>query len=197
MKSYAKTPILLVTLLVLLAATASIAAQDLNDPGITEPYHPGLVHFRVGVFYQLRGDHERAIAEFTATIDGLPRFDAAYAARGDSYAALGKFAEALGDFGQALAVSPTSVSVLYTRGRVYMALGQTDLAETDFANAVGQMPSYALPYFGLGDVAFERGDFGEALAAYEAYVSRANHTPDALVLQRIDLLEMMAAAGML
>jgi tetratricopeptide (TPR) repeat protein len=172
-------------------------AQDLRDTGATEAYHPGLVTYRVGLFYQVKADHERAIAEFSDVIEVLPEFGVAYAARGDSYVALNDYEHALADYESALSIYPDFVSVLYARGRAYLALGETELAVADFDNAVMQMPEYALPYFGLGDVAFEQGDYGDALESYQTYLALVDDAPDALVLGRIDTLTLMAAAGQL
>jgi hypothetical protein len=36
-----------------------------SDPGDTEIYHPALVSFRVGCYYQFKCDQPHAIAEFT------------------------------------------------------------------------------------------------------------------------------------
>jgi tetratricopeptide (TPR) repeat protein len=198
MNAFAKLLIGLVTVIALLVGMVGMSfAQEQFDAGGSGLNHPALVNYRVGVFYQLKADHERAIAEFTLAIDGVAGFGTAYAARGDSYAALEDYEHALADYDAALALFPDFVSVLYARGRAYLALGETEQAEADFSSAVEQMPDYAMPYFGLGDVAFAQGEYGEALSQYQAYLTRLEDAPDALVLGHMDTLTIMAEAGTL
>lgn len=131
--------VIVASVAVLLMGSAGVGlAQDLANAGVNDPYHPGLVHYRVGVYFQMREDHERAVEKFTQTIDELPDFGYAYAARGDSYVALEDYELALADYEEALAIYPDFVSVLYRRGQIYLTLGETELALADFANAVEQ-----------------------------------------------------------
>lgn len=169
-------------------------AQDLADAGGSEPYHPGMVHYRLGIYFQLKGDHLRAIDEFSQTIDTMPTMGYAYAARGDSYAALGAYESAIVDYSASIGMFPDLVSALYTRGRAYAALGETALAIADYDNAIRQMPAYANPYWGLGDVLFDMGEYPDALDQYQAYVL-AETSPAPVVQARLAFLETMVAAG--
>lgn len=157
-------------------------AQDLVDAGGSELYHPGLVHYRVGLYFQIRGDHQRAIEKFTQTIHDLPAFGYTYAARADSYVALGNYNQALADYERALAIYPDFVSVLYRRGQVYLMLGESELALADFANAIEQMPEYANVYWGLGDLYYKAGDYNRALENYRLYLMFESE-PDAMFLR--------------
>jgi tetratricopeptide (TPR) repeat protein len=147
MNTMKKNLVKLVTIAVLLGLGASpLFAQDINDEGMTEPYHPALVQFRMGYYYQLQGNHEQAIEEFSLVIEPFPQLDSSYSARGDSYAALGEYTLAIADYDAALELTPSFASVLYMRGRVYAATGEIELANADYANAIQQVPDYALPY---------------------------------------------------
>jgi tetratricopeptide (TPR) repeat protein len=180
--------------LVLLLTVFSARAQDMRDPGITEPYHPSFVHYRVGIYFALRGNHERALNEFTRTIDGLPSFGSAYAARGDVYLSLGEYDLAIADYTNAITIYPDFVSALYTRGRAYHGIGELHLAHADYANAMEQLPEYAMPYWGLGDLYFEREQYDEALENYQMYLALVIDEPDVEVVARIEELEIIAAA---
>ena len=194
MNGLLKRTILVLVLAALMLAATTIHAQDLIDSGETEPYHPGLVSFRLGIYYHNQGDFERALAEFTETVDGLPGWGTGYAARGDTYTALGLYQEAIADYTQAVTIFPDYVSVLYTRGRAYHAIGETALAAADYANAIGQMPDYALPYWGLGDLLYEQGQTRAALDQYRQYLALTTDVPDTQVVARVDQLEIVAAA---
>lgn len=197
MKTFPKRLFGLVALVALVFGNVGFSfAQDLVDAGSSEPYHPGLVTYRVGLYHQQHGDHNQAIAEFTQTIDGLPNMGFAYAARGDSYAALGAYETAIADYSMAIRIYPDYVSALYTRGRAYAALGETELAADDYANAIRQMPDYPNPYWGLGDLLYETGAYTGALEQYQAYVI-AEGAPVEIMQVRIAFLETMVAAGAL
>ena len=187
-----KSGLLLFAIVVGLAVNSVVVqAQDRADPGSNEPYSPALVHYRLGIYYQIKGDHPRAISEFNLTIDGLPLLGYAYAARGDSYAALGEYETAIADYTQAIQIFPDYVSALYTRGRAYATLGETTLAVADYTNAIGQMPEYPNPYWGLGDLFFDAGDYAQALDNYQHYLARETE-PDALVMTRVETLQVAA-----
>lgn len=182
---------------VLVASTLPLRAQDLTDAGVSEPYHPALVTYRVGYYYQLQGDQERAIELFTEVITSLPNWDGGYSARGDSYVALGYFDRAVADYTEALDLTPGFVSVLYMRGRAYQALGAEAQAIADYQLAAEQMPDYPLSYWGMGDVYFEQGNTATALEYYRQYMALTVETVDAQVTARVTLLEATITAGSL
>lgn len=175
-------------------SVSATVAQDLADAGSSEPYHPGMVHYRLGIYFQLKGDHLRAIDEFSQTIEMMPTMGYAFAARGDSYAALGAYESAVIDYTESIGMYPDLVSALYTRGRAYAALGETALAIADYNNAIRQMPAYANPYWGIGDLLFDMGEYMDALDQYRVYVL-AEAVPAPVVQARVAFLETMVAAG--
>lgn len=89
-------------------ATASAHAQTvaLAEPGTNEPYHPALVSFRIGIYYQDSGRHEEAVAMFTEMVEAFPRIAEGWVARADSYAALGEYALAIDDYTAAVTAAP-------------------------------------------------------------------------------------------
>ena len=184
----------LIVLLFIIGLPIASSAQDMHDPGISEPYHPSFVHYRVGIYFALRGNYERALEEFTESIEGLPTFGNAYAARGDVYLTLGDYELAIADYTNAIDIYPNFVSALYTRGQAYHAIGELDLAIADYANALEQLPEYAMPYWGLGDLYFEQEQYDEALETYQVYLALVEDAPDAEVVARVEELEIVAVA---
>ncbi|KXK14065.1 MAG: serine/threonine protein kinase [Chloroflexi bacterium OLB15] len=171
------TGITILLTLIGLALPASAQIQDQVDPG-SFPSDPGIIHFGVGYYYQLQGDQERAIEEFSQSIELMPEWGNPYAARGDSYAELGEFELAISDYNMAIEIYPDFVSALYTRGRALHAIGEFELAIADYENAIGQWPEYALPHLGLGDIYYEQGEFSLALSSYERYLSYVGIYPN-------------------
>jgi tetratricopeptide (TPR) repeat protein len=185
-----------VFLLLIAVLTLNISlsrAQDRIDADDHEPSHPGLVHYRLGNYYQLKGNHVRAIAEFSLTIEGLPSMGYAYSARARSYAAMGDYEHAVADYSQAIDLYPDYVSALYGRGRAYAALSEPALAFADYRNAMAQMPDYPLPYWGLGDLYFDAGEYVKAAENYQFYLSNTSH-PAAEVLVRLEVLQPLGSA---
>lgn len=180
-------------------SASALHAQELTlpDGGSTEPYHPGLVSFRVGIYFYDQGDYERALQEFTITTEGLPNWGIGFAARGDTYAALGQYALAIADYDRAISLYPDYVSALYTRGRAYQALGNLERAAADYTNAISQMPTYALPYWGLADALLAQGNVTSALTNYHLYVSLSEDAPNAMVLAQIEQLQLVVAMDVL
>lgn len=187
----------LLVLLLMFALPSAINAQDMHDPGISEPYHPSFVHYRVGIYFAQRGNYERALDEFTEAIDNLPQFGSAYAARGDVYLSLGDYELAIADYTDAIDIYPNFVSALYTRGRAYHTIGELDLASADYANAIEQLPEYAMPYWGLGDLYFGQEQYPDALENYQMYLALVVDTPDADVVAWVAELEIVAVADAL
>lgn len=184
-------------LFALLLPVLKVAAQDLRDPGISEPYHPSRVHYRVGIYFAQQGNYERALDEFTQAIDGMSGYGSAYAARGDVYLSQGEYQLAIADYSSAIDIYPNFVSVLYTRGRAYHAAGDLDFAVSDYVNAIGQMPEYPMPYWGLGDLQYEQERYGEALDNYYQYLTLIVDVPDEQVVARVAALEIFAGADAL
>ena len=171
-----------VTAVVLTSAAPSFAQSQAepgahSDPGPAEVYSPALVSYRIGYYYQFKGDQQQAIAKFTEAIEVLPNYAYAYAARGDSYALIGEYQAAIDDYTVAISIYPDYVSALKTRGNAYAAIGEYELALADFDNAIAQMPTYADAYRAAAEVYTLRGDTDEATKYYRSY---AQYTVDTL-----------------
>ena len=86
---------------------------------------------------------ERAIDDFSRAIDLNPDLTAAYSYRAKAYFIIGLFNEALLDSTQAIKLrgDQKSIAVAYkVRSRIFQNLGQHNLSETDFRNAVELAP---------------------------------------------------------
>ncbi len=161
---------LLIAVVLLALGTQASNAQALTDPGTTEAYHPALVSFRMGIYYQSSGQHSQAIEAFSETIDAFPMVAAAWAARADSYFALGEYALAIVDYTEAVAIASDFVSALNMRADAYQLIGAFELAVADYQNAIAQMPEYAAPHAGLAAAYNMLGQLDEAQAEHAVYL---------------------------
>ena len=184
---------LVITVILLAAASLPASAQDMIETG-NEPSHPGLVSFRVGIYYQINERHSEAIAEFSATVEAFPMIAEAWSARADSYLALGEFDLAIADYNAAVELAPNLVSALAMRGDAYRLSGSFDEAIADYSNAIGQMPEYAVPHAGLA-AAFEAlGQHDDAIAEYSVYLDLAGEEADPLIVAHVTELTQVVMA---
>jgi tetratricopeptide (TPR) repeat protein len=65
-------------------------AAKVYDEAVSYAPHIPAVHFSRGLFFQLQGRHERAIADFTAALNLQPHYQPVYEARALSYLVLGQ-----------------------------------------------------------------------------------------------------------
>jgi tetratricopeptide (TPR) repeat protein len=161
--------ILVFVLAVIAMPQGSALAQDPYsvDAGEDSNSDAGL-HFRVGNFYYIKGDYARAVKEFTLTIQLVPGYGYAYAARGDSYAALGQYAAALDDYNRAIAIYPDLVSAYCTRGQLYQLQGNFERARQDYQQAIQLKSNYLPSYWGL------LSNYADQLSQWASYVLGTN-----------------------
>ncbi len=120
---------------VLLASTFPGWAQPVVDPGQPEP-DAQLVHYGVGMYFQARGNHERAIQELTVAIAALPLEGNVYVARADSYVSLKQYAAAISDYTRALELNSEDSLTCAKRAFAFAALGDLDAAQQDFEHVI-------------------------------------------------------------
>lgn len=106
--------------LVLLTLPQTSHAQDLADAGQAEPFADAITAYRVGYFYFTQGNYERAIAELTSAINGIPEevfaanidYAVMYWTLGDAQFMAGKYDEALASYERFLVLAGDDVSDL-------------------------------------------------------------------------------------
>jgi tetratricopeptide (TPR) repeat protein len=95
-----------------------------------------------GVAYRLKGDHERAIADYGQAIKLNARFAAAYNNRGVAYDARGEYDRAIADYEQALKLKP-SAEGYFNRGNAHLAKRDYDHAIDDYNQAIKLKADFA------------------------------------------------------
>ena len=93
-------------------ATAALRAQ----PSLAD------AHYALGLYWQRRYDHHRALAQFALARDGLQDPGALHAAMGVSYRGVGRWEEAIAELERALALDPRNIvyapELAHTYGRM-------------------------------------------------------------------------------
>jgi tetratricopeptide (TPR) repeat protein len=122
------------------------------------------------VIYDLAGDREHAIADFTEAIRLDPGNVDALAFRGYGYLAKKDYMRAITDFNEVMKRDLTNKNVLGNRARALFLNGNYDLAVLDYDALIGLDPS-AYAYLGRGDALSKLGRGTAATADYNKVLS--------------------------
>lgn len=147
----------------------------------------GFAHYRLGTALLLRGDAQAATTALERAAAALPEQPAVLAALGEAAAAAGDLAKARKLLERAAALAPAAGRIAYRLGVVYRDLGQAAEAERWFKRRNGVGPALADPlllavaerslspkfFLAAGNRAKARGDWPEALAAFDRAVALA------------------------
>jgi len=91
--------------------------------------------------YEIRGDHDRAIADCDQAIKLDPKYARAYAGRGLVYEDKGDHDRAITDYGMAIELDPKLPAVYAKRGLVYAKKGDKQHAIADLSEAIELDPA--------------------------------------------------------
>jgi tetratricopeptide (TPR) repeat protein len=121
-----------------------------------------------GLDYYAKGDHARALADFSAAIGIDPTMFDAYDDRGNVYYAKHDYDRAIADYSVAIKLSPKDPRAYHNRGTAYVDQGDRERAFADFSSAIRLDPQQADTLYSRGLIYKERGDLDHALADFEA-----------------------------
>jgi tetratricopeptide (TPR) repeat protein len=136
----------------------------------------------------MKGDNDRAIADYNEAIRLQPGYALAYNNRGGAYVRTGDFDRAINDYTEAIRINPMppvfgtpSVNVYYNRGSAYAQTGDGERAVADFTEAIRLEPKRARPYYTRGIVYLATGATAKAAADFkQASELEPNHVMTAL-----------------
>jgi tetratricopeptide (TPR) repeat protein len=114
-----------------------------------------------GQVFQKEGDHDRAIAAYTAALAADPNCVEAYRERGQLLRLVRRLDEALEDFHTAIALEPDA-DLYFRRGVVHAEQRDFNSAFADFDEAIERDPQLALAYLNRGLVSVIVGKFEDA-----------------------------------
>ena len=105
------------------------------------------VYYKRGEAWSIKGDYDRAIANYDKAIEINPIFVAAYNNRGNAYSKKGQHDQAISDYTKAIEISPRLVDAYSNRGFVYLVkLRNKDKGCADWKTAceLGRCRNYKL-----------------------------------------------------
>lgn len=116
----------------------------LKSPTKARPYfHRGIEYFKMN---QL----DKAISDYSKTIEISPNFSFAYSNRALAYERLNLFENAIIDYDKAISLSPNEAIAYFNRGVFYSKHNQHDKAIADFSKCIEIQPTNSMAYFNRG-----------------------------------------------
>lgn len=129
-----------------------------------DPGNPQILLYKAVAFRDLgRRDEEQQV--YRDILKERPNFWLAYNELGFALSRAGSYQKAADVFGEGSAVAPRVALLLTNRGAMYLLLGRKKEAADAFHQSLERAPSERA-YRGLGDIAFEGGDYHGALDYY-------------------------------
>ena len=116
------------------------------------------------VFYQKRGDWDKAIADHTKAIRLEPKDARAYYSRGLTYAKKGDYDAAIADSTEAIRLNPNLRAAFGNRGTAYRKKREYDKAIADYSDVIRLAPNDAQAYYNRGLAYAAKGDDDNAIA---------------------------------
>jgi tetratricopeptide (TPR) repeat protein len=114
----------------------------------------------------MKGEFDKAIADFTESIRLDPRQAEVYCGRAYAYHQTGEFDKAIVDYDEAVRLDPKQATTYYNRGLAYAKKGDHDKAIVDFTEVILLNPKDAEAYYNRGCTYYKMGDYDKAIADY-------------------------------
>jgi lipoprotein NlpI len=127
-----------------IVACAQDRVQDLAIAGCTriiedakqKPKARGVAFYNRGNAYVLKGDHDKAVADFDEALKLEPKNASIYNNRGNARNDKGESDAAMADFDAAIKTNPRYAAAYFNRGNAFAAKGETDRALKDYDAAI-------------------------------------------------------------
>jgi tetratricopeptide (TPR) repeat protein len=129
-----------------------------------------MIYINRGTAYLFKGDHDRALTDFSDAIKLQPNHIFAYFNRAAVYSAKQDYDHALDDLNQVIKLQPDFALAYMRRGIVYDFKGDTDRALTDLNQAIKLQPNFALSHGWRGEIYAKRDDHDRAIADYSEVI---------------------------
>jgi tetratricopeptide (TPR) repeat protein len=124
-----------------------------------------------GEAYQAKGDNDRAIADYTDSIQLDANNKVAFTARGSAYLAKGELDRAIADYDQVIALDPKYAIAYYNRSLAYRAKRDLDRVIADCSQAIALYPKYADAYLNRGYAYQTKGEVDRAITDYDQKIA--------------------------
>ncbi len=128
------------------------------------------INYNLGLEYQNKGDHKKAIAYYDAYLKAggrTPEMTAeGHNNRAIAYRASGEDDKALADYNKAIELDPSNANFYVNRGNLLKASGEADGAIRDYSKAIELKPDHLNAYINRGVAYNDKQDREKAIADY-------------------------------
>lgn len=138
-----------------------------------------LPYINRGKAYGERGEHGKAIADFSSAISIKPASADAYNNRGNEYGELSQYDRAIADLTNAIELRKDFSEAFSNRGHVLMQAGRFEDAESDFTKAINLNPAYASGWYNRGNLYRKIRNFQQAIDDYSQALKFDEHMAEA------------------
>lgn len=115
-------------------------------------------------------DYQKALSEYSKSVELNPDFALVYNNRGVSYTSIGENEKAMADYNKAIELDPDFFVPYYNRGNLYGAIGEDNKAIEDYTKALSLNPKYADAYNNRGTVFYSMAKYDKAIEDYSKAV---------------------------
>lgn len=117
------------------------------------------------------GAFQRAIADFSESIQLKPDNVPAFAGRARAEFSVRNFTDAVADYSEAIRRAPATANLLIARGHVYLAQGNPDASIRDLTEAIRLDPGSATAFNNRGLALRKKGELDAAMQDYSAAIT--------------------------
>src|SRR6266566_5168821 len=117
--------------------------------------------------YRLKGEYDRAIADYNQAIKLNAKFAAAYNNRGVAHDSKGEYDRAIADYDQAIKLKP-SAEAYFNRGNAHLGKSHYDHAIDDYNQAIKLKADFAAAFDSRGFIFLKMSNFDAAVSDYDA-----------------------------
>lgn len=125
------------------------------------------LHFNRGIEWSAKGDHDRAIADYDATLRLSPRYGDAFHNRGNAWGSKGDPDRAIADYDAAIALNPKDAASHGSRAFEWTAKGDYARAIADYDTALRLDPKSPGVSLARGRTRLYSGDYPRAVSDLE------------------------------
>ncbi|KPJ58277.1 MAG: hypothetical protein AMS15_08760, partial [Planctomycetes bacterium DG_23] len=120
-----------------------------------------------GLTYRKKRQYDKALADFTITVQISPRFAQAFIDRGNIYLDKGDYGNAIVDYTKSLHINPRNANLYNNRGLAYWFRGHYEAAIADYTKAIELSPKSARAHHNRGIAYFDKGEYTAAMADFD------------------------------
>ena len=125
------------------------------------------LHYSRGNEWAAKGHHDRAIADYNATLRLNPRYSDAFHNRGDAWSSKGDSDRAIADYDAAIALDPKNAISHSSRAFEWTAKGDYSRAIADYDAAIRLNPKSSSAHLARGRVGLYSGNHPRAISDLE------------------------------